>query len=78
MPFKWGCGGQDAPDGVPDGVGGFCRSILTTFVEGSPPRTVSKYVKTQGVLIPRLELLTLLFPAPLANQVYQVGLKSPT
>ena len=50
--FKWGCEGQEVPDGVSEGLIVFHWSCLTTFVEGSPPRNGSNYVKTRGVLMP--------------------------
>ena len=52
MPSKWGCGGQEVPDGVSEGVIESHGSYLTTFVKESPPRNGSKYVKTGGVLMP--------------------------
>ena len=54
MPPKWGFGGQEVPKGskrrlseafiVSNG------SYLTSFVEGSPPRNGSNYVKTSSGL----------------------------
>ena len=52
MPCKWGCGGQEVPDGGLDGSRGSYGSQLTTFVFWSPPRNASIPVKTGGVLMP--------------------------
>ena len=66
MLHKWGCGGQEVPEGgfsgyqsvpwvprvVPEAITVSHGSYLTTFVKGSPPRNGSNYVKTRGVLMP--------------------------
>ena len=48
MPSKWGCGGQE----VPEGGHSVQFAKLTTFVKGSPPKIGSNYVKTRNVLMP--------------------------
>ena len=52
IPSKWGCGGQEVPNKVSKGPIVFNWSCLTTFIEGSPPRNGSNYVKTWAILMP--------------------------
>ena len=52
MPSRWGCGGQEVPDGGLDGSTGSYGSQLTTFVFWSPPRNASIPVKNGHVLMP--------------------------
>ena len=52
IPSKWGCGGQEVPDGVSGSPIVSNWSCLTTFIKGSSPRNGSNYVKTVAILIP--------------------------
>ena len=52
MPFKWGWGGQEVPDGVSKSLMVFHWSCLTTFVKGSPSRNGSNSVNTGVSLYP--------------------------
>ena len=52
MPFKWGWGGQEVPDGVSKSLMVFHWSCLTTFVKGSPSRNGSNSVNIGVSLYP--------------------------
>ena len=52
MPFKWGWGGQEVPDGVSKSLMVFHWSCLTTFVKGSPSKNGSNSVNTGVSLYP--------------------------